>query len=182
LGAGDLKKAMDAAQSPEQKGGESRSIVERRLQEPGMRRILKDPLYGPLASGADTSTSGKGCALSAKESRRRLPAEGGGGKEKMALSLKKPAPKINLVEAHLNRPSPQEKGQQLTTEQEKLKSFQGFLPNEGSGGARPRPPDDRGSRAGERFTLCIGPPLLPEAGPLISPSTHSAERISSIRA
>jgi hypothetical protein len=97
----------------------------------------------------------------------------------MALSLKKPAPKINLVEAHLNRPSPQEKGQQLTTDK---RSFQAFLPNEGSGGARPRPPDDRGLRAGQRFTLCIGPPLLPEAGPLISLSTHSAERIFSPRA
>jgi hypothetical protein len=37
-------------------------------------------------------------------------------KEKTALSLKKPAPKINLVEAHLNRPSPQEKGLLLTTD------------------------------------------------------------------
>jgi hypothetical protein len=136
----------------------------------------------PLRGEADTSASGKGYALSAKESRSRLPAEGGGGKGKMALPLKKPAPKINLVEAHLNRPSPQEKGQQLTTEQEKLKSFHGFPPNEGSGGARPRPSDDRGSRAGERFTLCIGPPLLPEAGPLISQSTNSAKRISSPRA
>jgi hypothetical protein len=55
LGAEDLKKAKDAAQSPEQKGGESRSAVERHLDEPGMRRVLKDPLYGPLASRADTS-------------------------------------------------------------------------------------------------------------------------------
>jgi hypothetical protein len=100
----------------------------------------------------------------------------------MPFPLKKPALKINLVEAHLNRPSPQEKGQQLTTEQGKLKSFQGFLPNEGSGGTRPQPPDDCGSRAGERFTLCNGPPLFPEAGPLISLPTHSAERISSPRA
>jgi hypothetical protein len=37
--------------------------VERRLDEPGKRRALKDPLYGPLARGADTSASGKGCAL-----------------------------------------------------------------------------------------------------------------------
>jgi hypothetical protein len=59
LGAGDLKKAKDAAQSPEQKSGESRSAVERRLEEPGMR-VLKDPLYGPLASGTDTSASEKG--------------------------------------------------------------------------------------------------------------------------
>jgi hypothetical protein len=153
--------------------------VERRLDEPGMRSVLKEPLYGPLASGADTFASGKGCALPAKESRRRLPAEKWWRKRKNGTFLENPAPKINLVEAHLNRPSPQEEGQQPTTEQKKLKSFQGFLPNEGSGGVRPRPPDDRGLRAGERFTLCISPPLLPEAGPLISPSTHSAERISS---
>jgi hypothetical protein len=44
------------------KMGESRSAVERRLDEPGMRRALKDPLYGPLASGADTSASGRVCA------------------------------------------------------------------------------------------------------------------------
>jgi hypothetical protein len=55
--------------------GKSRSAAERRLDEPGMKRALKDPLYGPLASGADTSASGKGCALPAKESRRRLPAK-----------------------------------------------------------------------------------------------------------
>jgi hypothetical protein len=60
LGAGDLKKAKDAAQSPEAKSGESRSAAERRLDKPGKRRVLKDPLYGPLARGADTSASGKG--------------------------------------------------------------------------------------------------------------------------
>jgi hypothetical protein len=130
-----------------------------------MMRALKDPLYGPLASGADTSESGKGCALPAKEPRRRFPAEKRWRKRKDGTFFENPAPKINLVDADLNRPSLQEKGRQSTTEQEKLKCLQGFLPNEGSGGARPRPPDDCGSRAGERFTLCIGPPLLPEAGP-----------------
>jgi hypothetical protein len=89
--------------------------------------------------------------------------------KKMALSLKKPALKINLVEAHLNRPSPQEKGQQLTTEQEKLKSFQGFLPNEGSGGARSRPPVDRGSRAGERLPYVLDPPPPPRGRALNIP-------------
>jgi hypothetical protein len=84
--------------------GESRSAVERRLDEPGMRRVLKDPLYGPLASGTDTYASGNGCALPAKESRRRLPAV---EEKKRWHFLENPAPKINLVEAHLNR---QEKG------------------------------------------------------------------------
>jgi hypothetical protein len=49
-------------------------------------------------------------------------------KIKYGTFFEKPAPKINLVEAHLNRPSPQEKGQQLTKEQGKLKSYRGFLP------------------------------------------------------
>jgi hypothetical protein len=111
--------------------------VERHLDEPGMRRVLKDPLYGPLASVADTSASGKGRALPAKESRRRLPAEKRWRKRKDGTFFENPAPKINLVEAHRNRPSPQEKGQPPTTEKEKLKSFQGFLPNEESGGACP---------------------------------------------
>jgi hypothetical protein len=84
--------------------------VARRLDEPGMRRVLKDPLYGPLASGADTSASGKRCALPAKESRRRRPAEKRWRKRKDGTFFENPAPKINLVEAHLNRPSLQEKG------------------------------------------------------------------------
>jgi hypothetical protein len=100
LGAGDLKKK-----------GESRSAVERRPDEPGMRRVLKVPLYGPLSRGADTSASGKGCALPAKESRRQLPAGKRWRKRKDGTFFEKPALKINLVEAHLNRPSLQEKGQ-----------------------------------------------------------------------
>jgi hypothetical protein len=102
----------------------------------------KDPLYGPPASGTDTSALGKGVRF---PQRRR---EGGSQQKaeeerKDGTSFEKSAPRVNLFE----------KGQQLITEQEKLKSFQGFLPNEGSGGACSRPPDDCGSRAGERFTL-----------------------------
>jgi hypothetical protein len=84
--------------------------VERRLVEPGMRRVLKDPLYGPLASGADTSASGKGCALPAKKSRRRLPAGEWWRKEKDDTFFVDSAPKINLIEAHLKRPSLKVKG------------------------------------------------------------------------
>jgi hypothetical protein len=79
----------------------------------------------------------EGCALPAKEPRRRLPAEKRWRKRKDGTFLENPAPKINLVEAHQKRSSLQEKGRQPTTEQEKLKRFQGYLPNEGSGGARP---------------------------------------------
>jgi hypothetical protein len=84
--------------------------VERRLDEPGMRRVQKDPLYGPLASGADTSASGKGHALPAKEPRRQLPAGERCRKEKDVTFFVDPAPKINLVEVHLNRPSLRLKG------------------------------------------------------------------------
>jgi hypothetical protein len=83
--------------------------VERCLDEPGMR-VRKDPLYGPLASGADTSASGKGRALPVKELRRRLPAGERWRKEKDDTFFVDPAPKINLVEAHLNRPSLRVKG------------------------------------------------------------------------
>jgi hypothetical protein len=75
-----------------------------------MRRALKDPLHGPLASGADTSASGKGHALPAKELRRRLPAGKHWRKRKDDTFFGKPALKINLVEAHLKRTSLQEKG------------------------------------------------------------------------
>jgi hypothetical protein len=92
------------------KKGKSRSAVERRLVEPGIRKVRKDPLYGPLASGADTSASGKGCALPAKETRRRLPAGKRWRKRKDVTFFVNPAPKINLVKAHPKRPSLQEKG------------------------------------------------------------------------
>jgi hypothetical protein len=134
--------------------------VERHLDEPGMRRALKDPLYGPLRAELTPPHQGKGVRFLRRSREGGSQRKSGGGKEDGTF-FEKPAPKINLVEAHWNRPSPQEKGQRPTTEQEKLKSFQGILPNEGSGGARPQPPDDRGSGAGERFTLCIGPPPPP---------------------
>jgi hypothetical protein len=104
---------------------------------------------------------GKGVRFLRRSREGSSQRKSGGGKEECTF-FENPAPKINLVEVHRNRPSPQEKGQQPTTEQEKLKSFQGFL--SGSGGARPRPPDDRGTRAGERFTLCIGPPSSQRQG------------------
>jgi hypothetical protein len=68
-----------------------------------------------------------------------------------------PAPKINLVEAHLNRLSLRVKG---TIALHRIKR------REGSGGACPQPPDDRGSRAGQevRFTLCISPPSSQRQG------------------
>jgi hypothetical protein len=76
-----------------------------------MRRVRKDPLYGPLASRAVTSASRKGRALSAEESRRRLPAGERWRKRKgVSPSFVDPASKINLVEAHLNRPSLRVKG------------------------------------------------------------------------
>jgi hypothetical protein len=84
--------------------------VERQLDEPKMRRVLKDPLYGPLASRADTSVSVKGCALPAKEWRRRLPAAKRRRKRKKCHLLVDPTPKINLAETHLKRPFLQEKG------------------------------------------------------------------------
>jgi hypothetical protein len=117
----------------------------------------------PLRAELTPPHQGKGEHLLRRSQEGGSQRKSGGGKEDGTF-FENPAPKINLVEAHRNRPSPQEKGQQPTTEQEKLKSFQGFLPNEGSGGARPRPPDDRGSRAGERFTLCIGPPSSQRQG------------------
>jgi hypothetical protein len=64
--------------------------VERRLDEPGMRRVLKDPLYGPLASGADTSASGKGVRFLRRSREGGSQRESGGGKEKMTLSSKNP--------------------------------------------------------------------------------------------
>jgi hypothetical protein len=70
-----------------------------------MRSVRKEPLYGPLASGADTFTSGKGRALPGKESRRQLPAGELWRKRKDVTFFADPAPKINLVEAHPNRPS-----------------------------------------------------------------------------
>jgi hypothetical protein len=77
-----------------------------------------------------------------------------------------PAPIINLVEAHLKTVSSGEKDDSRPQNKEKLKRFQGFPPNEGSGGVRPRPPDDHGTRAGRgvRFTLCIGPPSSQRQG------------------
>jgi hypothetical protein len=92
------------------KKGKTRSTVERRLVEPGIRRVRKDPLYGPLASGADTSPLGKGCALPAKELRRRLPVGKRWRKRKDVTFFVNPALKINLDEAHPKRPSLQEKG------------------------------------------------------------------------
>jgi hypothetical protein len=62
--------------------------VERRLDEPGKRRVLKDPLYGPLVSGTDTSASGKGRALPAKESKKAAPSgKAEEEKKKKSLSL-----------------------------------------------------------------------------------------------
>jgi hypothetical protein len=69
-------------------------------------RVQKDPLYGPLVSGAVTSASGKGRELPAKESRRRLPAgERWRKRKRVSPSFVEPALKIKIVEAHLNRPS-----------------------------------------------------------------------------
>jgi hypothetical protein len=60
-------------------------------------RVLKNPLYGSLGSGADTSASGKECALPVKESRRRLPAEKRWRKRKNGTFFKNPDLKIYLV-------------------------------------------------------------------------------------
>jgi hypothetical protein len=94
--------------------------------------------------------------------------ESGGGKEKVVSpSFVDSDPKINLVEAHLNRPSLRAKG---TIAPHRIRrswnASRASLQNEGSGAARPRPPDVRGSRAGQevRFTLCIGPPSSQRQG------------------
>jgi hypothetical protein len=72
-------------------------------------RVQEGPLYGPLASRAVTSASRK-CAFckgveKAAPGRRAVEE-----KKRVSPYFVDPAPKINLVEAYLNRPSLQAKG------------------------------------------------------------------------
>jgi hypothetical protein len=60
--------------------------VERRLDEPGMRRVLKDHLYGPLVSELTPPHQGKGERFLRRSREGGSQRESGGGKEKMALS------------------------------------------------------------------------------------------------
>jgi hypothetical protein len=96
LGSRRPKKAKDAAQTPEQESGESRIAMERRLEEPGMRRVLKDPLYGPPKNGADTSASGKGVRL--PRSRQE------GGSQRKAEDEKKDGTSLEKIRSE-NKPS-----------------------------------------------------------------------------
>jgi hypothetical protein len=84
--------------------------VERRLDEPGKRRDLKDPLYGPLQAVPTPLHQGRGVRSQRRSRESGSQRESGGGKEKDVTFFVDPAPKINLVEAHLNRPSLPEKG------------------------------------------------------------------------
>jgi hypothetical protein len=98
LGSRRPKKTKDAAQTPEQKSGESRIAVERRLEEPGMGGSYWAPSMDPLQAELTSPHQGRVCAFregdekAAPSGRRRR-------KGKMALPWKKSASKINLVEA-----------------------------------------------------------------------------------
>jgi hypothetical protein len=68
----------------------------------------------PLQAELTPLHQGKGVRFLQRSQEGGSQRKSGGGKD--GTFFENPAPKINLVEAHLNRPSPQEKEQQPEAE------------------------------------------------------------------
>jgi hypothetical protein len=84
--------------------------MERHLDEPGMRRVPKDPPMGLLQAELTPPHQGRGVRFLQRRQEGGSQRESDGGKEKDVTVFVDPTPKINLDEAHLNRPFLQEKG------------------------------------------------------------------------
>jgi hypothetical protein len=84
----------------------------------------------PLRAELSPPYRGRGVRFLRRSREGGSQRESGGGKEKgVSPSFVDPAPKINLAEAHLNRPSPLGKRNDSPPQnKEKLERFQGFPP------------------------------------------------------
>jgi hypothetical protein len=83
------KRTKDTAQTPEQKSGESRIAVERRLEEPGTRRVLRTPSKDPLRAELTPPLQERVYAFREGDE-KAAPSGRWRRKGKMALPLKKP--------------------------------------------------------------------------------------------